>query len=158
MPTEVEADLDAPRYLDRIGVSRPLLPTLETLRALVAGHNRSIPFENLDPLMGIPVADLRPGALAHKRVHRRRGAGQVHRNAPMGRVIVRVTTQGEAPAANPAGRSQTSHLRLTVIVGVQPDRELSAALGVAGVELGVGPFVGEGAVEAFDAPMFVKLF
>ena len=29
---------------------------LETVRALVAAHNQSIPFENLDPLLGIPVA------------------------------------------------------------------------------------------------------
>jgi hypothetical protein len=35
-----------------------------------------------------------------------------------------------------------------VIVGVQPDGELSAAFGVAGVEPGVGPFVGQGAVES----------
>ena len=36
-----------------------------------------------------------------------------------------------------------------VIVGVQPARVLLAALFVAGVEPGVGPFVGQGAVEAF---------
>ena len=37
-----------------------------------------------------------------------------------------------------------------VIVGVQPSRELVAAFAVAGVEVGVGPLVGQGAVEAFD--------
>ena len=37
-----------------------------------------------------------------------------------------------------------------VIVGVQPPRELVTAFEVAGVEAGVGPFVGQGAVEAFD--------
>jgi hypothetical protein len=35
-----------------------------------------------------------------------------------------------------------------VIVGVQPGSELLAAFGVTGVEAGVGPFVGQGAVES----------
>jgi hypothetical protein len=35
-----------------------------------------------------------------------------------------------------------------VIVGVQPGSELRAAFGVTGVEAGVGPFVGQGAVES----------
>ena len=37
-----------------------------------------------------------------------------------------------------------------VIVGVQPSGEFVAAFVVAEVEAGVGPFVGQGAVEAFD--------
>jgi arylamine N-acetyltransferase len=60
-------------YLERIGYRGPAEPTVETLRALVAAHNGSIPFENLDPLMGIPVADLSVAALTDKLVHRRRG-------------------------------------------------------------------------------------
>ena len=40
-----------------------------------------------------------------------------------------------------------------VIVGVQPDGEFVAAFGVGAVEPFVGPFVGPGAVEAFDAPL-----
>ena len=35
-----------------------------------------------------------------------------------------------------------------VIVGVQPDGKLVAALGVAGVKTGVGPFVSQGAVKS----------
>jgi arylamine N-acetyltransferase len=53
----------------------------------VAGHNRSIPFENLDPLMGIPVADLSAGALADKLVHRRRGGYCYEHNGLMGYVL-----------------------------------------------------------------------
>jgi hypothetical protein len=37
-----------------------------------------------------------------------------------------------------------------VIVGVQPDAEFVTAFGVACVEPGVGPFVGQGAVKALD--------
>ena len=37
-----------------------------------------------------------------------------------------------------------------VIVGMQPGGELLAAFGVGAVEPGICPFVGQGAVEAFD--------
>jgi N-hydroxyarylamine O-acetyltransferase len=46
-------DLDA--YFTRVGYTGPCAPTLETLRALHAKHAASIPFENLNPLLGWPV-------------------------------------------------------------------------------------------------------
>ncbi len=45
-------------YLTRIAFTGPVEPTLDTLRGIVAAHNRAIPFENLDPLTGVPVVDL----------------------------------------------------------------------------------------------------
>jgi len=48
-------------------------PTLQTLTGLVAAHVRHIPFENLDPLTGVPVIDLSAPALTAKLVARRRG-------------------------------------------------------------------------------------
>lgn len=60
-------------YFARIGYAGSAEPTLATLRALVAAHELRIPFENLDPLMGIPVEDLGPQALFDKMVLRRRG-------------------------------------------------------------------------------------
>jgi N-hydroxyarylamine O-acetyltransferase len=47
-------DLD--RYLERIGYSGPRNATTETLEALHRLHPAAIPFENLDPLLGWPVA------------------------------------------------------------------------------------------------------
>ena len=47
-------DLDA--YLARIGYAGPRTATLETLVALHALHPAAIPFENLNPLLGLPVA------------------------------------------------------------------------------------------------------
>ena len=73
MTTEVTDAVDVAAYFDRIGYRGPAEPTVETVHALVAAHNRSIPFENLDPLLGIPVADLSAAALTDKLVHRRRG-------------------------------------------------------------------------------------
>lgn len=46
-------DLDA--YLERIGFDGERAPALATLRALHRGHTTSIPFENLEPVLGRPV-------------------------------------------------------------------------------------------------------
>src|SRR6185369_12237062 len=73
MTTEVTGAADVAAYFGRIGYQGPAEPTVETVYDLVAAHNQSIPFENLDPLLGIPVADLSAAALSDKLVHRRRG-------------------------------------------------------------------------------------
>jgi len=67
------AGLDLVGYFNRVHYRGPTEPTLQTLAAVVAAHNRSIPFENLDPLLGTPVYDLSAAALTAKLVHRRRG-------------------------------------------------------------------------------------
>jgi arylamine N-acetyltransferase len=99
-------------YFRRISYTGPTEPTLDVLRALVAGHNRSIPFENLDPLMGIPVIDLGPDALFDKLVGRRRGGYCFEHNGVMAHVlsqlgfgvdilggrVVWMNTSGELPA------------------------------------------------------------
>ncbi|MFI9235355.1 arylamine N-acetyltransferase [Streptomyces sp. NPDC053079] len=46
-------DLDA--YLDHIGYHGERAPTLDVLRALHRGHVTSIPFENLNAVLGVPV-------------------------------------------------------------------------------------------------------
>jgi N-hydroxyarylamine O-acetyltransferase len=46
-------DLDA--YLARVGYSGGLAPTLDTLSALHLAHAASIPFENLDVILGRPI-------------------------------------------------------------------------------------------------------
>jgi arylamine N-acetyltransferase len=66
-------NVDLAAYFDRIGYLGSAQPTPETLAGIVGAHTRRIPFENLDSLLGIPVADLGPGALMEKLVHRRRG-------------------------------------------------------------------------------------
>lgn len=75
---------DIAAYLARIGYQSPVEPTLDTLHGLVAAHNRSIPFENIDPLMGIAVHDLGTEALTAKLVHRRRGGYCYENNGVMG--------------------------------------------------------------------------
>jgi arylamine N-acetyltransferase len=87
MTTEVTDAVDVAAYFDRIGYRGPPEPTVETVHALVAAHNQSIPFENLDPLLGIPVVDLSAAALTDKLVHRRRGGYCYEHNGLMGYVL-----------------------------------------------------------------------
>jgi arylamine N-acetyltransferase len=87
MTTELSAGIDLAGYFDRVGYPGPAEPTVETLHTLVAAHNRSIPFENLDPLMGIPAADLSAAALTDKLVQRRRGGYCFEHNGLMGYVL-----------------------------------------------------------------------
>jgi N-hydroxyarylamine O-acetyltransferase len=48
-----DANIDS--YFERIGFAGSIAPTLTTLEQLHALHPAAIPFENLDPLMGVPV-------------------------------------------------------------------------------------------------------
>lgn len=65
-------DFDLDAYLARIGYSGPHTPTLETLHAIAWHHATTIPFENLDVLLGRPIV-LTPAALMAKLVHGGRG-------------------------------------------------------------------------------------
>ncbi|WIM86318.1 arylamine N-acetyltransferase [Candidatus Mycobacterium wuenschmannii] len=79
--------LDLAGYFARIGYDGAADPTLDVLQELVTAHTRSIAFENLDPLLGVPVADLGPEALVDKLVHRRRGGYCYEQNGLMGYVL-----------------------------------------------------------------------
>jgi arylamine N-acetyltransferase len=82
--------LDLTGYFARVGYVGPAEPTLDVLRDLMTAHTRSIPFENLDPLMGRPVDDLSPEALIDKLVHRRRGGYCYEQNGLMGHVLAEI--------------------------------------------------------------------
>jgi N-hydroxyarylamine O-acetyltransferase len=65
-----ELDLDA--YLTRIGVPSPQPPNLDFLRLIVAQHAATIPFENLDIVLGRPIR-LDIGSIQSKLVDSNRG-------------------------------------------------------------------------------------
>src|SRR6185312_1961052 len=79
--------LDLPGYFERIGYGGTAEPTLDVLQMLITAHTRSIAFENLDPLLGVPVDDLSPEALTDKLVSRRRGGYCYEHNGLMGYVL-----------------------------------------------------------------------
>jgi N-hydroxyarylamine O-acetyltransferase len=65
-----ELDLDA--YLARIGLNTAGPPTLALLRAIIAAHTATIPFENLDIILGRPIR-LDIGSIRAKLVDTNRG-------------------------------------------------------------------------------------
>ncbi len=79
--------LDLAGYFARIGYEGAADPTLDVLQDLVTSHIRTIPFENLDPLLGVPVDDLGAEALFDKLVRRRRGGYCYEHNGLMGHVL-----------------------------------------------------------------------
>ena len=79
--------LDLTGYFDRINYRGAAEPNIDVLQDLVTAHTQSIPFENLDPLLGVPVDDLSPEALTDKLVHRRRGGYCYEHNGLMGYVL-----------------------------------------------------------------------
>jgi arylamine N-acetyltransferase len=79
--------VDPTGYLERIGYAGPTAPTEQLLHGLVAAHGRTIPFENLDPLLGVPVDDLGPEVLYDKLVGRTRGGYCYEHNGLVGYVL-----------------------------------------------------------------------
>jgi arylamine N-acetyltransferase len=79
--------LDVAGYLERVGYRDDAAPTVQVLQGLVTAHSQTIPFENLDPLLGVPVDDLGPRALIDKLVRRRRGGYCYEQNGLMGYVL-----------------------------------------------------------------------
>lgn len=68
----MSVDLDLDAYLRRIGLQATPAPDLDGLRALHLAHATTIPFENLDIQMGLPIRLDLP-VLQDKLVRRRRG-------------------------------------------------------------------------------------
>ena len=64
--------LDLSAYFARIGYDGPRAPTLETLRAIQRLHSQAIAFENLNPLLALPVR-LDVESLQQKLVRSHRG-------------------------------------------------------------------------------------
>ena len=80
-------------YFDRIDYRGPADPTLEVLQDLMTAHTRTIPFENLDPVLGVPVDDLSAAALTDKLVRRGRGGYCYEHNGLMGYVLTEIGFQ-----------------------------------------------------------------
>jgi len=53
--TGIRTAIDLDAYFNRIGYHGSVDPTLETLKAIIIKHTATIPFENLNPLLRLPV-------------------------------------------------------------------------------------------------------
>lgn len=110
-------DVDA--WLHRIGHAGPRAPTLPTLRAVIAAHTATIPFENIDVLLGRP-PKLDLPSLQRKLIASERGgycfeqnmllhAGLVALGFRVTRLLARVIRGMAADASGPA-----THMMLRV--------------------------------------------
>ena len=78
--------IDLGGYLRRIGLPSVGTSDLPTLRALVAAHAATIPFENLNPFLGLPV-DLELAAVERKLVQDGRGGYCFEQNLLLGEAL-----------------------------------------------------------------------
>ena len=109
---------DVAAYLNRIGFTASVKPTLETLDALHEAHVARVPFENVDVLLGRPI-DLGLAALEAKIVQGGRGGYCFEQNALFGAVLraggFTVTDLGARVRAEGAAETlPRSHMALRV--------------------------------------------
>jgi N-hydroxyarylamine O-acetyltransferase len=111
--------LDLEAYFQRIGYDGPRDPSLATLRALHLKHPAAIPFENLNPILGLPVPIDLPSIEA-KLVHTKRGGYCFEQNALFWAVLQRLGFTATGLAARvlrggrPAEQSPRSHMLLRI--------------------------------------------
>jgi N-hydroxyarylamine O-acetyltransferase len=85
MSDDFQPNLEA--YFARIGYHGPRTPTRATLDGILIAHASSIPFENIDVLLGRGVS-LDPAAIEQKLLHARRGGYCFEQNSLLLRVLV----------------------------------------------------------------------
>ncbi|MGW5867944.1 arylamine N-acetyltransferase family protein [Streptomyces sp. NPDC055239] len=110
-------ELDIEAYLARIGHEGEVKPDFDTLRALHGAHVASIPFENLEMMLGRPVP-LELAALQDKLVRQRRGGYCYEQNllfaAALERIGFAVTGLGARVRVGASSRRAVTHMLLKV--------------------------------------------
>src|SRR5882724_471677 len=105
-------------YLHRIGYSGPHTPTLGTLRQIHRAHLETVPFENLDISLGLPIV-LDQDAFVHKIVEENRGGFCYELNGALAALLremgFRVTLlSARAPKKDGSPGPEFDHLTLRV--------------------------------------------
>lgn len=129
----MDGELDLPAYLRRIGYTGDLAPTRAVLDAVHRAHATSIPFENLDILLGVPIR-LDLASLQAKLVSGRRGGYCFEQNALLAGVLeqlgftvtrlaarVRFRTDRVLPRTHMTLRVDLDSVRLLADVGFGAD-------------------------------------
>jgi N-hydroxyarylamine O-acetyltransferase len=98
--------VDLRAYLDRIGYGQAVRTDFETLRGVMRAHGRSIPYENLDVLLGRRIGT-DPRAAYEKLVTRQRGGWCYEMNGTLGLAlqeigfdVTRLCADGSTPASH----------------------------------------------------------
>jgi N-hydroxyarylamine O-acetyltransferase len=118
--------LDLAAYLTRIGYEGPREPTLGVLSALHARHPATIPFENIDPLLGRPVP-LDLDALQRKMIAGKRGGYCFEQNTLFKAVLEALGFTVSALAARvvwmqPPGAPPNPRSHMVLLVDLAGDR------------------------------------
>lgn len=115
--------LDIEAYLARVGHEGEVKPDFDTLRALHRAHVASIPFENLEMMLGRPVP-LDLAAVQDKLVRRRRGGYCYEHNllfaAALERIGFAVTGLGARVRVGASWRRAVTHMLLKVEADGRP--------------------------------------
>ncbi|HMC14438.1 MAG TPA: arylamine N-acetyltransferase [Albitalea sp.] len=117
--------IDLTAYLRRIGFMGAARADLECLRGLVGCHVATIPFENLNPLLGLPV-DLEPAAIEEKLVRHGRGGYCFEHNLLFAEVLLELGFDVTALAARVVWNQPSdaitarSHMLLRVDIDRKP--------------------------------------
>ncbi|MFG2086946.1 MULTISPECIES: arylamine N-acetyltransferase [unclassified Spirillospora] len=131
--------IDLPAYLKRIGHDGDLDPTDGTLRALHRAHTTTIPFENLEIMLGRPV-DLALDAVQAKLVERPRGGYCFEHNRLFAAVLERlgyeVTALSARVTLGARGTRPSTHALLHVR---PPGRSRDEPAWLCDVGFGAGP-------------------
>lgn len=137
-PGEVQA------YLDRLGLDAPPPPTLDGLAALQQAHMLSVPFENLDIVLGRSI-DLDPDALFDKVVARQRGGYCYELNGLYGLLLDALGFERRPVSARVWYRSppETPGLTHTLNVVTLPGGEVLTDVGFGGLTARVPVPLGE---------------
>ena len=115
-------DVKLNAYFERIGFAGSIAPTLQTLEALHALHAATIPFENLNSILGLPVL-LDQASLNQKLLTDRRGGYCFEQNLMLLRVLRDLGFEARGHLARVLwGRRDvegltTDHMLMTVDVG-----------------------------------------
>ncbi len=128
------------RYCARVGYDGPRAPSLEVLRTLHERHAQAIPFENLNPLLGLPVP-LDPESLEHKILEQGRGGWCFEQNWLFRRALEAMGFEVRARAARVLWGAQEGRVpaRSHMVLEVPLDgRAWLADVGFGGVSL-TGP-------------------
>src|SRR3989441_12344722 len=82
--------MESKTYMERIGYRGPLRPSVEVLRKLHRRHMLSVPFENLDILLGRPII-LSENAFYDKIIKHRRGGFCYELNGSFARLLKKLS-------------------------------------------------------------------
>lgn len=120
--------IDLTQYFDRINYKGPQKPTYAVLKELVAKHTETIPFENLNPLLGLPVK-LDLDSLQQKMVQNQRGGYCYEQNLLLLHVLKAIGYQAKGLAArirwNKADDEITPRSHMLISIDIDSDTYLA---------------------------------